>query len=154
MSEPQWDTLDFDELDTAQLYQLLKLRQDVFILEQECFYLDLDDKDQASRHMLCRRDGELLAYQRCLPPGASYAESSIGRIVVSPAGRGMQLGRELVQRGIDHNQQRWPGHPIRIGAQAHLEGFYASLGFETMGEPYMEDGILHVEMVLPAAAGD
>ena len=149
MSELRWETLDFEGLDTGRLYTLLKLRQDVFIIEQECLYLDLDDRDQSALHMLCWRGDELLAYQRCLPPGASYPESSIGRIVVAPAGRGLQLGRELVRRGIELNLQQWPGHVIRIGAQAHLQDFYTSMGFEVEGEEYIEDGIPHIEMLYP-----
>ncbi len=116
------------------------------MIEQNCLYQDLDGLDQNCMHMQCRDGTSLLAYQRCLPPGLSYPQSSIGRIVVSPEGRGRQLGRQLVQRGIEFNQRQWPGSGITIGAQAHLEGFYTSLGFITEGPPYMEDGIAHLKM--------
>lgn len=143
-----WSTHRFAKLDIHALYEILALRQDIFVVEQDCPYQDLDGLDQHAYHMSCRDNGELLAYQRCLPPGISYPESSIGRIIVSAAARGRKLGRELVQRGIDFNRAHWPDHDIRIGAQAHLADFYGSLGFEIDGEQYVEDGIPHVHMVL------
>ncbi len=145
--ELTWQTSAFDALTPAVLYRAMQLRQDVFILEQECLYPDLDDLDQGALHMLCWQGTNLVAYQRCLQPGVSYPESSIGRIIVSPAARGIQLGRQLVQRGIDHNLAQWPDHDIKIGAQAQLQPFYRSLGFKTVGDEYMEDGILHAPML-------
>jgi ElaA protein len=142
----QWDTLLFTELTTPWLYAVLRLRQEVFVVEQRCAFLDLDGLDQQSTHMLCRSGNELLAYLRCLPPGLVYTESALGRIVVCPDMRGQQLGKELVQRGIDHNLSQWPGHGIRISAQSHLQPFYASLGFVGEGEEYLEDDILHRQM--------
>lgn len=147
-----WRTAAFGELSPEDLYAILQLRQNVFIIEQDCIYPDLDNLDSASTHMSAWRDDEIVAYQRCLPPGVSYAESSIGRIVVAPAGRGLQLGRELVQRGIDYNLSRWPMSNIQIGAQAHLQGFYGSLGFTPLGDEYIEDGIAHRHMLLECAA--
>jgi len=147
-----WSTHRFAELDIHTLYEILALRQSIFVVEQDCPYQDLDGLDQDAYHMSCRDNGDLLAYQRCLPPGVSYPESSIGRIIVSAAARGRKLGRELVQRGIDFNRAHWPDHDIRIGAQAHLAEFYGSLGFEIDGEHYVEDGIEHVHMVLAATA--
>jgi ElaA protein len=143
-----WSTCHFNELDAQALYDILQLRLEVFALEQACLYQDLDGLDPQCLHMQCRDDGKLLAYQRCLPPGLSYPASSLGRIVVAPAGRGRQMGRELVRRGIECNRQQWPDSGITIGAQAHLEAFYASFGFVTEGEPYDEDGILHITMHL------
>ncbi|MCB1690962.1 MAG: GNAT family N-acetyltransferase [Halioglobus sp.] len=142
----QWDTLLFNELTTPWLYAVLRLRQEVFVVEQRCAYLDLDGLDHQSTHMLCSSGNELLAYLRCLPPGLVYPESALGRIVVCPTRRGQDLGRELVQRGIDHNLTRWPGHGIRISAQSHLQPFYASLGFVGEGSEYLEDDILHRQM--------
>jgi ElaA protein len=142
----EWQTLAFTELTGEGMYAALRLRQQVFVVEQNCAYLDLDNLDQHATHMLCMRDGELLAYQRCLAPGLSYPESSLGRIVVSPALRGKQLGRELVQRGIKYNLLHWPGSGIRINAQAHLQYFYTSLGFTAEGSEYLEDHILHRQM--------
>jgi ElaA protein len=142
----QWDTRAFTELNTMWLYAVLRLRQQVFVVEQHCAYLDLDDRDQDAVHMLCTRGSELLAYQRCLPPGLSYSESSLGRIVVSPGMRGQKLGEELVRRGVDHNLTRWPEHDICISAQAHLQAFYSSQGFVAEGSEYLEDDIAHRQM--------
>ena len=143
----QWQILSFTELTGAGLYAVLRLRQEVFVVEQNCAYLDLDNLDQEATHMLGTQEGELLAYQRCLPPGLSYPESSLGRIVVCPTIRGQRLGSVLVQRGIEHNLLRWPGSGIRINAQAHLQDFYSSLGFYAQGSEYLEDNILHRQML-------
>lgn len=145
-----WEALPFDALDVHRLYAILALREAVFVVEQNCPYLDCDGLDPVAWHLLCRRGDTLLAYQRCLPPGTPYRESSIGRIIVPEAGRGRGLGRELVRRGIAFNRERWPGHAIRIGAQARLTAFYESLGFLVDGDVYDEDGIDHIHMVLPA----
>lgn len=143
-----WLNTPFASLEAAQLYALLQLRQEVFVVEQNCAYPDLDGLDQQGWHMRCVEGELVLAYQRCLPPGISYPESSLGRIVVSPKARGTGLGRELVQRGIDFNRQQWPESDVYIGAQAYLEAFYGSLGFISEGMPYLEDGILHIHMRL------
>ena len=141
-----WQIASFAELTTAELYGVLQLRQEVFVVEQDSAYLDLDGVDQDAIHMLCKRDSGIVAYQRCLAPGLKYPESSLGRILVCQAMRGQQLGRELVKRGIEHNLQHWPGHDICISAQAHLQGFYGSLGFVAEGEEYLEDRIAHRKM--------
>ncbi len=143
----RWQTMSFEALTTGELYDLLRLRQEVFVVEQRSLYVDLDGRDRAAIHMLCWLDDELLAYQRLLHPGLSYSESSMGRIVVRKSARGRNLGRELVQRGIAHNRERWPGHDIRINAQAYLRTFYLDLGFTVAGDEYDEDGIPHVEML-------
>jgi ElaA protein len=151
-----WQWSSFADLSVAQLYAMLALRQEVFVLEQTCLYPDIDGLDPAAQHLLGWRDADgkqdgspqLVAHLRCLAPGAKYAEMSIGRVVSSPAARGSGLGRELVARGIALAQQLHPGHAIRIGAQAHLERFYAGFGFVTVSEPYDEDGIMHIDMLL------
>ncbi len=143
-----WQIAHFDDFTTRDLYTVMRLRQEVFVVEQNCVYPDLDGLDLSADHILCWEDGDLLAYLRCLKPGLSYPQSSIGRIVVSPTARGRDLGRELVTRGITYNFQQWPDSEIRIGAQRYLETFYCSLGFVTDGEPYIEDGIEHVHMNL------
>lgn len=142
----QWQTTEFPGLSTLELYAALRLRQEVFSVEQDCAYLDLDNLDQGAIHMLCWQDGHLLAYQRCLAPGVCYRESALGRIVVAIEARGRQLGRELVRRGIRYNLERWPGQGIRINAQAYLERFYAGLGFTPDGAAYNEHGIPHIQM--------
>ena len=148
----QWQTSDFGGLNTLELYAALRLRQQVFVLEQNCAYLDLDNLDQDAVHMMCWREGDLLAYQRCLAPGANFIESALGRIVVSAPARGQDLGRELVRRGIRHNLERWPNHAIRINAQAYLQAFYAELGFVADGDVFDEDDIPHIQMVYPRSA--
>ena len=147
----QWQTTDFAGLGGDTLYAVLQLRQAVFVVEQDCVYQDLDGLDQAAHHMLCWQTGQLVAYQRCLPPGTSYTESSIGRIVVAHSHRDCGLGRSLVSRGIQHNLARWPDCGIRINAQAYLRTFYSSLGFAPIGSEYDEDGIPHQEMVYSPA---
>jgi ElaA protein len=144
----RWECLPFPALSASRVYALLQLRGAVFVVEQECAYLDPDGMDQVAHHHLGWRGDTLVAYQRCLPPGIPYqGESSIGRIVVTPGARGGQLGRELVERGIAFNLARWTGHDIRIGAQSRLTRFYRSLGFVICSEPYLEDGIEHTEML-------
>lgn len=145
---PRWQIASFDELSNTELYKAMKLRQDVFAVEQDCVYQDADGLDLQAIHIACWDGDNLLAYQRCLPPGLQERDSTLGRIVVAPAARGKDLGKELVRRGIRHNLERWPGAGIRIHAQAHLEKFYNDLGFVTDSAPYPLDGIPHLEMVL------
>lgn len=142
----EWKIFSFAEFSLEELYAVLRLRQEVFVVEQNSPYLDLDGLDQQATHMLCKDDGALIAYQRCLPPGLKYPESSLGRIMVSGQMRGQQLGRELAQRGIDFNLLHWPSSDICISAQAHLQDFYGSLGFTAEGDEYPEDGIPHRQM--------
>lgn len=142
----QWQTLSFTELSLEKLYAVLRLRQEVFAVEQNCVFLDLDNLDQQAIHMLCMGGESILAYQRCIAPGPSSPESILGRIVVCPSMRSQQLGRELVRRGIEHNLLRWSGNDIRISAQAHLQSFYTSLGFIAEGSEYLEDNIPHKQM--------
>ncbi|WP_296951681.1 GNAT family N-acetyltransferase [uncultured Massilia sp.] len=151
----EWQFSGFDDLAVGELYAMLALRQQVFVLEQTCLYPDIDGLDPGAHHLLGWRTAggqrELVATLRCLAPGAKYAEMSIGRVVTSAAMRGTGLGRELVARGLACADRLHPGHAIRIGAQAHLEGFYGGFGFATVSAPYDEDGIMHVDMVRPAA---
>lgn len=145
--DSRWSCQPFSALSGSEVYDLLQLRAAVFVVEQDCVYLDPDGLDHAGWHCLYRKDGQLLAYQRCLPPGTPYEnQSSLGRIVVDPSQRGQDLGRELVRRGINFNLATWPESPILIGAQAQLQAFYESLGFVVCSEPYMEDGIPHIHM--------
>ncbi|MES2149662.1 MAG: GNAT family N-acetyltransferase [Pseudomonadota bacterium] len=147
----EWQWLPFSGLSNQALYEVLAARQNVFILEQRCLYADFDGLDQGAHHLLGWRsmDGrrQLAAYLRCLAPGAKYTEMSIGRVLTTPAARGAGIGRELLEQGIAHAERLHPGHRIRIGAQQHLERFYASFGFQAISEPYDEDGIRHVDML-------
>jgi ElaA protein len=143
----QWQLKSFEELTPHQLYQLLRLRSDVFVVEQQCIFLDMDNKDQQCYHLLGWKGELLAASTRLVPPGISYPEMSIGRVVSSPQVRGTGIGRNLMEVSIKACYDLWGSAPIRIGAQCYLEKFYQSLGFEPEGEIYLEDGIPHIEMV-------
>lgn len=141
----------FEGLSNHELYALLKLRSEVFVLEQNCVFLDLDDHDQNAQHLLMHAaTGALVGYSRLLPPGEKYAEPSIGRVVVSAAVRATGAGRRLMAESVRGARERYPGLPNLIWAQYHLERFYSSFGFVTETEPELEDGILHVKMRLPS----
>jgi ElaA protein len=137
----------FQELNTNELYELLRLRSEVFVVEQHCVFLDQDNKDQQCHHLLLFSDGKLAAYCRLVPAGLSYAEVSIGRVVSSPVYRGKGMGRKVMELAIQHCQDLFGSKPIRIGAQTYATAFYESLGFIAAGDPYDEDGILHIEMI-------
>jgi len=144
----QWSCTRFEGLSLQGLYDLLKLRARVFILEQDCPYLDLDGVDQQSSHLLGRNaQGELMLYLRVVDPGIKYEEPSLGRVVNDPKVRGSGLGRVLVGEGVQRCLAAWPGQGIRISAQAHLAKFYGEFGFEPVGETYLEDNIPHIEML-------
>ncbi len=138
-----WHLCEFAELTTPQLYDIVQLRERVFVVEQRCVYLDADGLDRAARHLWGERDGEVIAYLRIVPAGAKYDEIAIGRVVIAPHARGSGLGRELMERGL----AAVGAAPVRLSAQAHLEMFYVSLGFRRTSEVYDEDGIPHVEML-------
>lgn len=142
-----WNLKKFDELSVHELYAILRLRSEVFVVEQNCVYHDTDNKDQSSHHLMGWQDEQLLAYTRILPPGLSYKEPSIGRVVTAPTARGGGVGRELMEQSIAKVLFLYGNKPIRIGAQVYLIPFYNSLGFVQSGDPYDEDGIKHVEMV-------
>lgn len=136
----------FDDFDVVSLYAMLRFRQDVFIVEQQSPYPDLDGLDPFCQHLLVTGPaGALVAYLRARGPDGD-SPAFIGRIVVGPAGRGTGLGRRLVQEGLDFMDRTWPGQPIEIGAQQHLADFYASFGFVAEGQPYDDGGIPHVTM--------
>ncbi|KQT90888.1 hypothetical protein ASG49_14280 [Marmoricola sp. Leaf446] len=154
---PTWTVVPAADLDVRTLYDVLVLRAEVFVVEQECAYLDPDGQDlePGTRHLLGHLGGDLVAYARVLAPDASYDAPRIGRVIVAGRGRGRQLGRALVERALEVCATEHPGLPVELGGQAHLEAFYASLGF-VPGERYVEDGIPHVWMRRPAPdqAGD
>jgi ElaA protein len=143
----------FADIGGREMYAMLALRSRVFVVEQQCVYLDPDGLDVEAHHLLGWSDGDagvrsLLCATRILPPGAAYAEPSIGRVVTAPAVRGGGMGRRLMGVALEQCAHLYPGQSVRIGAQRYLESFYASLGFETVSPPYVEDGIPHVTMLL------
>ena len=142
-----WQLKAFDELTLKELYAILALRTDVFVVEQECPYPEVDGKDVQSYHLFAQENGEIVAYLRILPSGLSYDEVSIGRVVIRASHRGQGLGRPMMQQAIDYIVRVLKEDRIKIGAQAYLEDFYASLGFEQVSEVYLEDGIPHMDMV-------
>lgn len=143
-----WTCKAFGELTPGELYKVLRLRSEVFVVEQHCVFLDMDNKDIFCDHLMGWEGENLLGYSRIVPAGISYAESSIGRIVSSPAARGRGVGRELLPKSIQTVYDLHGRRDIRIGAQIYLLNFYASFGFVQTGEIYLEDGIEHVEMLL------
>jgi ElaA protein len=146
----QYSCLPFQDLNVNELYEIMALRQVVFIVEQNCPYLDADGKDQHSWHLMGRnKEGLLITYTRLLPPGISYPDyASIGRVVSSPLARGTGAGKQLMQKSIEMCQFLFPNAPVKIGAQSYLLRFYGNLGFQSTGEEYLEDGIPHTKMVL------
>jgi ElaA protein len=148
-----WHCQRFDELSTHTLYDVLKLRCDVFVVEQNCVFPDLDDLDTLAdtRHLFAMQNKKIVAYARLLAKGDCYPEhSSIGRVVVAQQNRKDKMGHELMKQAINETVTLWPNSPIKIGAQSHLERFYQSHGFITVSEPYMEDGIEHYHMIREA----
>ncbi|CDT27795.1 GNAT family N-acetyltransferase [Vibrio coralliirubri] len=145
-----WHSIPFSELSTQQLYQLLKLRVDVFVVEQTCPYPELDGKDTLAgvEHLLGYSDEELVACARLLPPGTSYDNTSIGRVATKQSARGDGLGHQLIKEALRRCEALWPNTAIDIGAQQHLENFYASHGFNTISDMYLEDNIPHIDMRL------
>ncbi|MGZ8511455.1 MAG: GNAT family N-acetyltransferase [Chitinophagaceae bacterium] len=130
-----------------ELYAILRLRTEVFVVEQNCVFQDMDNKDQQCFHLMCWQDEMLLAYTRLVPPGLSYKEPSIGRVVTSPAVRGNGTGKLLMEKSIEEIIHLYGKTAIRIGAQLYLKKFYESLGFSQASDIYDEDGIDHIEMM-------
>ena len=143
-----WHCKSFIELTNEELYKILQLRMEVFVVEQNSVYQDCDDKDQQSYHYMGYQRDKLVAYTRLIPPGIAYAGSSIGRVVTSPLVRGNKIGRELMKRSIDKTIELFGKVSITIGAQLYLKNFYESLGFIETSDIYLEDGIEHIKMQL------
>lgn len=150
----QWIVKKFDDLTPYELYAILQLRNEVFAVEQNCVYPDMDNKDQASFHFMgwlndaAGKNYKLVAYTRLLPPGLAYEQPSIGRVVTSPSVRRNGTGRELMRRSIQLAGELFGQTPVKIGAQLYLQSFYSSLGFKQTSDIYLEDGIEHIEMLL------
>lgn len=143
-----WYLKAFDELSTKELYAILKERTNVFVVEQNCPYLEVDGKDEASYHLFKETNGDIAAYLRILPPGVSYPQSSIGRVLVKKEYRGQGLAYELMQKGIDFIHTELQQQDIKIQAQHYLHKFYGSFGFKAVSEVYLEDDIPHIDMLL------
>ncbi|MFA6248580.1 MAG: GNAT family N-acetyltransferase [Mucilaginibacter sp.] len=138
----------FQQLNVNELYDLLRLRSEVFVVEQNCVFLDQDNRDQQCYHLLVFAGDKLAAYSRLVPAGLSYPEVSIGRVITSPAFRGKGFGRKVMELAIQNCREIFGQVDIRIGAQTYAQQFYASLGFVPQGDVYDEDGIEHIEMVI------
>jgi ElaA protein len=149
----RWSWYTFPDLRPHDLYAIMRLRQVVFVVEQQCAFLDADGKDEASLHLMgLSGDGQLDAYLRLVPPGLSYPEPSIGRVITSRAVRGSGAGKLLMAEGIRKALIVYPGQGNRISAQAHLERFYNGFGYIRVRGPYDEDGIPHLEMLRSAGS--
>ena len=148
MSKIYFSIKSFSELENKELYELLKLRTDVFVVEQDCPYPELDRKDYKAQHLMMWSEKEIIGYVRILPQGVSYPkDSSIGRVVIKKTYRGLKQGRPLMLQGMKYIKEIWKENSIRISAQKHLSKFYESLGFRQVSEEYLEDDIPHVEML-------
>ena len=143
-----WQSLTFNELTNHQLFDLLKLRVDVFVVEQNCPYPELDEKDRHSQthHLMGFENNKLVACARLLSEGVSYPSVSIGRVATSEAFRGKGAGKALMCEAIKRCESLWPGCDIEIGAQEYLKRFYESFGFEATSTMYLEDDIPHIDM--------
>jgi ElaA protein len=143
-----WILKNFEQLSPAELYAIFHLRNEVFVIEQNCIYQDADNKDQVSLHLCGWAGADLVAYTRIIPPGVSYEACSIGRVVTSPAHRKSGVGTELMQVSIEKAFSIFNTDTIKIGAQVYLKKFYTSLGFVSCSDEYLEDGIPHITMLL------
>ena len=146
--EINWQDKHHSELSAKQLYAVLALRCAVFIVEQTCPYLDVDGQDMTAdnRHILGMRCDELVAYARILTPADDAAPVAIGRVIVSASARGLNLGNRLMEQALLSCEQHWPEREVYLSAQAHLQNFYGRLGFQAVGDIYLEDNIPHIDM--------
>ena len=145
--EVEWKIKRFEELTTTELYEILRVRAEVFVVEQTCIYQDLDEKDKRAYHLYCEESGKVKAYLRILDRGISYPEISIGRVLTTENNRRKGLAREMMKNAIDFICKDLGENQIRISGQLYLQAFYESLGFQTVSEMYLEDDIPHVEML-------
>lgn len=150
MIKIDWEIKLFKTLSTDELYDLLKLRVDVFVVEQNCPYPEIDGKDRhpETRHLVGRdKTGKLVACLRILPPGLSFSQVSMGRVVVEKESRGQGISETMLKLALGQISRTWPDQDVQIGAQVYLKPFYESLGFKAVSESYLEDGIPHVHML-------
>jgi ElaA protein len=144
----RWQWCKLGELSAEQVYAVLAARVAIFVVEQNCPYQDLDGLDGVAEHLIAWSGTDVAGYLRVLGPGTRFDDPSIGRIITTKPFRGSGLGREVVAKGIERIRQLYPGRPVRISAQRYLEKFYGEFGFVVASEPYLEDDIPHIEMVL------
>ena len=144
--EIQWEIKSFENLSVNELYDILKLRSTIFVVEQNCVYLDIDGKDKLALHLFGEFDGKIVAYSRLFKPGISFENSSIGRVVVDADYRDQKWGHDLMRESIAGIKNHFGENKITIGAQLYLKKFYESLGFVQTGEMYLEDDIPHIQM--------
>lgn len=146
MINAEWKIKTFSELTTPELYEIIKARVNVFVVEQDCPYPDLDDNDQKAIHLWAENNGEVLAYCRIFDKGIKYPETSIGRVVTTENGRGTGLGKQLIKYALEIIENRLGTSEVRISAQDYLLKFYSDFGFQDTGKKYLEDNIPHTEM--------
>jgi ElaA protein len=142
----QWVLKKFDDLKPQELYAILQLRNEVFVVEQHCVFQDADDRDQGSYHFMGWNQDRLVAYTRLVPPGHIYKEASIGRVVTAPFSRKSGAGKQLMQQSLEKLYGLFGNLPVKIGAQLYLKRFYESFGFKQISDVYLEDGIEHIYM--------
>ncbi|CDF81429.1 putative acyltransferase [Pseudomonas knackmussii B13] len=147
-----WSCKHHSELSKEELYAILRLRCEVFVVEQTCPYQDIDGQDLAGDtcHLTAHEGEQMLAYLRLLDPETHSGEVVIGRVITAAAGRGRGLGHQLMEHALDEAARRWPGRPVYLSAQAHLQGYYGRYGFQAEGDVYLEDDIPHIDMRRPA----
>ena len=146
MINADWKIKTFSELNTTELYEIIKARINVFVVEQDCPYPDLDDYDQKAIHLWAEKEGEVLAYCRIFDKGIKYNETSIGRVVTTEKARGTGFGKQLIIYALDIIENRLGTPEVRISAQDYLLKFYSGFGFQDTGKKYLEDNIPHTEM--------
>jgi len=148
MTTGTWFLKTFNELSSDELYNILKLRNAIFIVDQQCVFADIDGRDQACcYHFFCTLNGQIIAYARIFGPGQIYQEPCLSRVCTSLDQRGKGMGKELLKRTLDEMSRLFPGQSIRIGAQLYLKTFYENFGFKIDGDRYIEDGIEHIQMI-------
>ncbi|WP_333851202.1 GNAT family N-acetyltransferase [Epilithonimonas sp.] len=146
MTSVVWKIKTFSELDTTELYEIIKARINVFVVEQNCPYPDLDNYDQKAIHLWAEKEGKVLAYCRIFDKGIKYAETSIGRVITTEKGRGTGLGKQLIAYAVDVIENRFRTTEVRISAQDYLLKFYSGFGFKETEKKYLEDNLPHTEM--------